>query len=432
MTLVEFVNFIASDDFMNNELIGSMIDEGSYAQLQQMKGVINALDTNRKMSAEELAALIEMDVSTVKTILFLTQFKTDSIRFVDFIETISTVTDAFSSVVPKEQLTKLDMLNTMTSIVEERKALSPKEIADIFGDMAGNDMFNEATVNMLFAMAQAHKTEGNTIALYDFFMFLSNNIMTNKAFAGFFDENVATQFEEAKVMMLDGRSQLIGTEHSRMILTLDYVPESDEMNEFYGNLSQMLNEGCKGEHYFVGENAMGYEVGQTFDQEYTLISIITAVAVLLVVCITFKKISIPILLVCVIECSVFAMMSVMAIIDAPMFFIALILVQCILMGSMIDYAIILTTYYTEVRKTHKLEDTLPEVMRRSTHAILTSSLIMITVSFVCGLFMEGQVASILTTLGIGSLCAILLILFVLPSLLVMFDHIILRHEDVVR
>ena len=71
-------------------------------------------------------------------------------------------------------------------------------------------------------------------------------------------------------------------------------------------------------------------------------------------------------------------------------------------------------------------------MKRATHAILTSALIMIAVSFICGFFMEGQVASILTTLGIGSLCAIILVLFVLPSLLVTFDHIILRNDDVVR
>jgi ABC-type antimicrobial peptide transport system permease subunit len=72
-----------------------------------------------------------------------------------------------------------------------------------------------------------------------------------------------------------------------------------------------------------------------------------------------------------------------------------------------------------------LEKALPEVMKRATHAILTSSLIIVLVTLICGVFMSGAVASILKTLGIGALCAILLILFVLPSLLAIFDkHIV--------
>jgi predicted RND superfamily exporter protein len=120
------------------------------------------------------------------------------------------------------------------------------------------------------------------------------------------------------------------------------------------------------------------------------------------------------------------MMSVMVLIDLPMYFIPLILVQCILMGSMIDYGILFTTYYMEVRKEFGVEEALPEVMRRATHSILTSSLLIVLVTLICGRFMSGAVASILTTLGIGSLCAILLILFVLPSLLVIFDKYVIK------
>jgi predicted RND superfamily exporter protein len=95
---------------------------------------------------------------------------------------------------------------------------------------------------------------------------------------------------------------------------------------------------------------------------------------------------------------------------------------------MIDYGILFTTYYMEVRKDYSGADVLPEVMRRSTHSILTSSLLIVLVTLICGRFLSGAVASILTTLGIGALCAILLILFVLPSLLVIFDKYIVKQE----
>jgi predicted RND superfamily exporter protein len=100
------------------------------------------------------------------------------------------------------------------------------------------------------------------------------------------------------------------------------------------------------------------------------------------------------------------------------------------MGSMIDYGILFTTYYIEVRKEYDKADVLPEVMKRATHAILTSSLVIVLVTLICGRLMAGAVASILTTLGIGSLCAILLILFVLPSLLVIFDKLVVKEPKV--
>jgi predicted RND superfamily exporter protein len=118
----------------------------------------------------------------------------------------------------------------------------------------------------------------------------------------------------------------------------------------------------------------------------------------------------------------------MTLANEPIFFIALILVQCILMGTMIDYAILFTTYYIETRKTFLIKDALPETMRRSTYAILTSSLIMIMVTFICGFFMTGTVAAILQALSTGAFCAIVLILFVLPSVLTIMDKWIIKER----
>jgi predicted RND superfamily exporter protein len=267
------------------------------------------------------------------------------------------------------------------------------------------------------------------IPLYDFFTFLAEDILKNDAFSSFFDGSVAAQFEEAKKTMEDGRAQLIGDDHSRMIITLDYEVESEEIYAFYEEFDKMLDSTLSGEYYLVGSTAMSYEISHSFKQEYLIISIVTAIAVFLVVWFTFKKFFLSVLLIAVIEGAVFSMMSVMVAINLPMFFVALILVQCILMGSMIDYGILFTTYYMEVRKEFSVEKALPEVMKRSTHAILTSSLIIVLVTLICGRFMSGAVASILTTLGIGALCAILLILFVLPSLLDIFDKQVLKQEN---
>ena len=462
MTLVDFVSFISSDDFLNNELFSSMIEDETKAQIGQMKAIVDAIASGEEYSAEELADILGVEKQLVQSIFLIAQLKNANIltvtpafwayvanflgmepekveqifdikpvttlKFAEFVDIIAEVSVYANGIIDAEQIEMLGMLKDMSDMVAQERAIAPDELAELFSGAADSDMFNDNTLTLLYIMARSNTSDmtGVRIPLYDFFMFLSEEILPNEAFSSFFDESVAAQFESAKVTMQDGLAQLVGEDHSRMVITLSYEVESKAIYTFYDNLSSILEETLSGEHYLVGMTAMSYEVSQSFEEEYRIISIVTAIAVLLVVWFTFKKFFVSVLLICVIECAVFAMMSVMVMIDLPMYFIPLILVQCILMGSMIDYGILFTTYYMEVRKEFGVEDVLPEVMRRATHSILTSSLLIVLVTLICGRFMSGAVASILTTLGIGSLCAILLILFVLPSLLVIFDKYIIK------
>ena len=466
MTLVDFVGFISSDDFLNNELFSSMIDDETKGQIRQMKAIVDALASEQEYSAEEISSILGVEKQLVQSIFFIAQLKDASIsnitpmfwanvadalgmdaekieeifkiqpvktlKFTEFVDIINEIAKYASVIMDEEQIEQLGMLKEMSDMVQEEKALSPDDLAELFASAAESDMFNENTLTLLYIMARSNTSDMSEvrIPLYDFFMFLSEEILPNEAFASFFDESVASQFEEAKAMMEEGLAQLIGKDHSRMVITLDYKVESPEIYAFYDDLHVMLASTLSGEYYLVGQTAMSHEVSQSFGTEYLVISIVTAIAVFIVVWFTFKKFFVSLLLIGVIECAVFSMMSVMVIIDLPMYFIPLILVQCILMGSMIDYGILFTTYYMEVRKEYSADEALPEVMRRATHSILTSSLVIVLVTLICGRFMTGAVASILTTLGIGSLCAILLILFVLPSLLVIFDKYVVKQKKI--
>lgn len=464
MTLVDFVSFISSDDFLNNELFSSMIDDESKGQIGQMKSLVDALASEKEYTANEISDILGVEEQLVQSIFFIAQLKdsnisnitpmfwanvskalgmdaetiekifkiqpVEALRFSEFVDIIVEVSEYADGIIDAEQLTQLGILKEMSDIVKVGAKLSPADLAALFSSAADSDMFNENTVSLLYVMAKANTSDMTAvrIPLYDFFMFLSEEILTNDAFSAYFDESVAAQFEEAKVTMQDGIAQLVGPNHSRMIITIDYALESEGIYAFYENFDKMLDSTFAGEYYLVGMTAMSYEVSESFEEEFLIISVVTAVVVFVVVWFTFKKFLLSFLLICIIETAVFSMMSVMVIINLPMYFIPLILVQCILMGSMIDYGILFTTYYMEVRKEFSIEEALPEVMRRATHSILTSSLLIVSVTLICGRFMSGAVASILTTLGIGSLCAILLILFVLPSLLVIFDKYVVKQE----
>ena len=465
MTFVDFATFISSDEFLNNELFSSMIDEQSKAQIAQLGDLVTSITSGTEYTAFEIANMFGVDQQTVQSVFYIKQLQ--NINYKNFASTIfgtiagvlgvdSQTIEKVFNITPVTSMTMESFVGVITDLssiadifmgdelgaqlstliniydaIKTNKELSPADLVDLFGGMAGDsDMFTEENLTLLYIMSRSNTMDmsDTKIALYDFFIFLSEEIVTNEAFSSYFDEATLAEFESAKTMMSDGIAQLVGPEHSRMVVTVDYVLESPEINEFYVNLTGMLDKTLTYDYYLVGNSAMSYEVSQTFDQEYLIISIVTAIAVFVVVYLSFRRFSVSLLLICVIECAVFAMMSVMTITNSPMFFIALILVQCILMGSMIDYAILFTTYYREVRKEYVLEEALPVVMTRATYAILTSSLILVLVTFICGIFMTGTVAAILQTLSIGAFCAIILILFVLPSYLVLLDRFIIKES----
>ena len=443
-----------------------MIDDSTKAQINQLKTLVGAIQSGEQFTSAEIAEMTGVDVQTVKVIFYIAQIRNlnsgnvagtilgtfadilninpelleewfkikpvDSLSIEDFVSTVSELIGLVDKVVDIEHIAQFKTFENIVKLVKSGEEVSPDNIAELFSSVAGSDMFNKDTLTLLCILSKSNTMDMSykTVPLFDFFMFLSDEIMANESFSSFFDEEMVAGFDEYKTTMLDGKKQLIGETHSRFIVTINYVADSQEIQDFYTGLNDVLDRTLWGEYYLVGESAMGYEVSQTFSTEYLIISIVTAIAVFIVVWYTFKKFFTAVLLVGVIECAVFTMMSVMAITKDPMYFIAIILVQCILMGSMIDYAILFTTYYREVRDTFTVEKALPEVMKRSCYAILTSSLILTLVTFICGQFMSGAVANILITLGVGAFCAIVLILFVLPSLLVTFDDKIVTENAV--
>ena len=426
MSLLTFTNYIASDSFLNNELFASMIDDDTKAQLLQSQSLLNGVAQNTEYDATTLAYILGMDVQTVQGIFAMNA--TETMTLDGFIDVMLQMAAAQGENADQAQIAQLQGMKQLCVLVKSNQALSPDQLITAFP--VQSEAFTEDTVSLLYLMYYGNTADlSNTkIALYDFFGFLTDDVLTNEQFSAFFDESSLAELNEAKATMEDGKAQLVGKDYSRMILTVDYELESKEINEFYDNLSTKLNGVFEKDYYMVGNSAMSYELSQTFQTEYLLISIITAIAIFIVVCVTFRKFSIPLMLVCIIECAVFTTMSIMAISNNSMYFIALIIVQCILMGSMIDYGILMTSYYQEVRKEYDVEHALPEVLKRSINAILTSALIMVAITFICGAFMKGAVSSILTTLGIGTLSAIILVIFVLPSLLAIFDKAVIRSK----
>ena len=236
-----------------------------------------------------------------------------------------------------------------------------------------------------------------------------------------------TKVSDAKTTISDAKELLVGKDYNRAIFNTTLDAEGDETYSFIRAVKDHMN----GKNaYIIGDSPMALEMSESFDGEMNLITILTMIFIFVVVAFTFKSILIPIILVLLIQCAVYITMDTLTFAGGSVYFIALLIVQSILMGATIDYAILYTSYYLESRRTMDIKEALINSYNKSIHTILTSASILIIVTLIVGKFASHIAAMICKTISIGTLCSMLLMLIILPSMLACADKLIIKNKKV--
>ena len=270
------------------------------------------------------------------------------------------------------------------------------------------------------------KEKINELSLEELITYLNNDILLDSSFNEFLDKDKKDIIINANEKINDAKKILTNNEYSRIILNTKYYFEGEETFNFIANLKNSLK---FDDIYIIGDSPMAYEISKSFNEELNLITILTMIAIFIVVAITFKSFIIPLILVFIIQCAVYITMSILSLTGTNCYFISLLIVQSILMGATIDYAIVYTTYYIEMRKSFDIKKSIIEAYNKSIHTILCSSSILVIVTLIVGNFASQIAAKICMTLSKGSLCAALLIIFILPPILAIFDKIIIKKDS---
>jgi len=225
-------------------------------------------------------------------------------------------------------------------------------------------------------------------------------------------------------------SQLKGETCSLAVLYLDLPAESEDTTTFLNELTGSLDAAVNTGYYLVGESVMVYEMQQTFSRELLLITILTAASIFLVVLFTFRNVLIGLILVMIVQCGVYLTVMTTSIIGYDMYYLALLVVQCILMGATVDYGILFTNYYREMRRTQDIQQALASTYQHCLDTILTSAVFMILGTGAIGASpADPTIAQICQTISIGVTCTTLLILFVLPGMLGGLDRFIIDKKS---
>lgn len=165
-------------------------------------------------------------------------------------------------------------------------------------------------------------------------------------------------------------------------------------------MAGICDEKLSGRHYLIGNSVMVNEMESGFSRELLLITLLTAVSVFIVAALTFRSLAVPAILVLIVQCGVFITVSALGAIGGSMYYLALLIVECILMGATIDYGILFTSYYRETRAALSVKEAIAAAYKGSIHTILTSGTIMVLITAVIGpLFGNPTIGQIVRTLG---------------------------------
>ena len=224
-----------------------------------------------------------------------------------------------------------------------------------------------------------------------------------------------------------GLEQLRGENWSRLVFVADMPTEGEETYALLDQIRAIAQEYYGGDVILVGNSTNAFDLASSFSGDNLKISILTALFVMIILLFTFKSAGLPILLVLTIQGSIWINFSVPVLTHTNLFFLSYLVVSSIQMGATIDYAIVITNRYLELKTVLERKQAAVEALSQSFPTILTSGTIMAVAGFLIGgISTDATIGSVGQTLGRGTVTSIILVMTVLPQLLMLGDALIER------
>lgn len=261
-----------------------------------------------------------------------------------------------------------------------------------------------------------------SVPLIDMFMFVHDEVEDGYVTL---DDDLQETLDDAYEQMNFAKNQLQGENYSRMLVYLTLPEESEETFNFIDEMHDIAGKYYDGKILVCGESVSQYDLQKTFGRDNTVVSVVSILAVLVVLLFTFKSAGMPVLLIAVIQGCIWINFSVPTLQHDNLFFMGYLIVSSIQMGANIDYAIVIASRYTELRETMGRKKSIIDTMNLSFPTIITSGSMMAVSGILIGkMTSDVAIYGIGKSLGRGTLISIFVTMFVLPQILLAGDKII--------
>ena len=262
------------------------------------------------------------------------------------------------------------------------------------------------------------------VPLFDMFMFLQREMKDgNITLDGDIQETLDDLFEQLNKAQL----QLQSDKYSRLVVYLNLPEESGETMDFLDTMHALIAKYYSSDTYIVGNSTNVKDLSSSFGEDNMLISVLSALFVVIILLFTFKSAGLPVLLIVVIQGSIWINFSVPTIQHESLYFLGYLIVNSIQMGANIDYAIVISSHYTDLKKEMRPKEAMIAALNEAFPTIFTSGTILAVAGALIGVMTTNPViAAIGTCLGRGTVISIVLVMAVLPQILLIGDTIVER------
>lgn len=305
--------------------------------------------------------------------------------------------------------------------------VSKKDIGNLIdkipSDAGVNPLFIKPIIEGWFDEYVGTDEETATVRLIDFLDFVVREKFDDISRFIRNDPEKLAYLEQVKQISF-AKANLESENYSRIMFNINGGVEDDDVFELVKTLKSGVSDFYE-ERYITGESVVCYEMSEYFMKDNLMVCLFTDLFILVILLITFRNISLPIILILAIQGGIFINFAIPFLSKTSISFIGYLIISAIQMGATIDYAIVLTNRYRGIRKdfTDRYD-----AMAAATNAvfptILTSGVILTATGFVMSMLSSGVVAQLGLLLGVGTLTSIIIVLFVLPSLLLVTEKVV--------
>jgi len=221
------------------------------------------------------------------------------------------------------------------------------------------------------------------------------------------------------------KEQFFSENYSRIILNTTTNAEGDRAFALVETVHEITESYYGDKYYATGESFTLYDMKNVVEQDNLLVNKLTIVTIALVLLITFRSISMPVVLLLTIQTAVWINLSFPYFTDDPLVYIGYLIISIVQLAATVDYAILFTEDYTNNRKEMTKLQAIKKTINEKIFSIGVSASILSSVGFILWLTSTDPIiSSIGILLGRGTLLAFLMVVFFLPGLLTLLDTLI--------
>ena len=261
------------------------------------------------------------------------------------------------------------------------------------------------------------------VPLIDIFLFVCEQV--NSGYVTL-DADQTEMLDSAYLQMHNAKLQLQSDRFSRMLIYLNLPVGGEKTYSFIDTIYSIAEKYYPdGNVYVAGNSTNEYEFRNSFERDNVVVSVVSILIVLVVLLFTFKSAGMPLLLILVIQGSIWINFSFPTLTDSGVFFMSYLVVSSIQMGANIDYAIVIASRYNEIKNEMSHKEAIIETLNFAFPTIVTSGTILATAGILIGqMTSEAAIVGIGQALGRGTILSLVLVMFVLPQILLVGSAIV--------